>query len=716
MPSTSKSAEADRRTSPTDTPPGSTPPGSTTADAAGSSPESREWLVTVLLAVGIAFGFWWLLAVGGGLIGGDVYAYYLPQKAYLADALRNGEIPLWNNRGGYGYPLLAESQTALLYPTTIPLFWWFDLNTAYNAQQLLHYAFAFVAVVGYARRIGLSPNAARFAAIVFVYGWFPPRICLEWAIVTGAWLPVVLWMAEAHLQTRQWRFASAAAVGLCLQILAGHFHLAFITQLTLLAYVPIRLFVFPSGLPAESMRRRGRLVASLMTAFVLSLGLSAVQLLPTWELTQLSQRGGSSPNTNPAYGHIPVWYWSQMIAPWMWYPVEAQIEFEGDLNSLLPPGSPGTNMVEAHLFCGLTPMFCAVLGILYGGNLGSRRWLWLLLGMAALAYTPGWLLPVLGKLPGFGFFQGAGRFGIVTTLAVGLLAGAGVDSLCRRVGRVVPWILVPLCCGVTLWELATVSGQVTYSIVRADPATDQLQRSPLLDEFRKLDAPPRVFSSARNIPQMIGAASFPPYLGLAPRVYFDDTAFPTGGDGRDPRVWEMPGLSHVLANDPIRSPKLRLVWQGLDPFVNLTQGRVHDPLFLYEVAAFRGRCVVVPADGGGPLAGATARIQSLGGNRVVIQTKSNADGELVLYDLAYPGWKVTVDGVSQPGFESARYFRGVKLPAGEHTVVWTYQPRSVWIGAIVTLASALLLAAAGHIRYWHPGWTTWWDDSDLPRR
>ena len=42
------------------------------------------------------------------------------------------------------------------------------------------------------------------------------------------------------------------SIVLCVQLMAGHFNLAFLTVLTLAAYVPLRLFFANRDLPAES--------------------------------------------------------------------------------------------------------------------------------------------------------------------------------------------------------------------------------------------------------------------------------------------------------------------------------------------------------------------------------------------------------------------------------------------------------------------------------
>ncbi|NOX54459.1 MAG: hypothetical protein GXP27_08455, partial [Planctomycetes bacterium] len=143
------------------------------------------WLGILAAGVALTVVFWRPLWTGGGLVGGDVYSYYLPQKTFYAERLQAGEFPLWNNRTGFGYPLVGESQTGAFYPPTWILYRLLPVTWAYNANHLLHYVLALFFVAAYTRIIGLGWAAALFASVVYVYGWFPPRSCVEWAIIGG---------------------------------------------------------------------------------------------------------------------------------------------------------------------------------------------------------------------------------------------------------------------------------------------------------------------------------------------------------------------------------------------------------------------------------------------------------------------------------------------------------------------------------------------------
>ncbi|HEV3409269.1 MAG TPA: YfhO family protein [Chthoniobacterales bacterium] len=83
----------------------------------------------------------------------------------------------------------------------------------------------------------------------------------------------------------------------------------------------------------------------------------------------------------------------------------------------------------------------------------------------------------------------------------------------------------------------------------------------------------------------------------------------------------------------------------------------------------------------------SARVTRYEPNVVEIEARTNAPAILVLADNFYPDWRVRVDG-KPAGLLRVNYnLRGVQLAPGEHNVRFSYRPRSVRIGALVSLIS-----------------------------
>lgn len=707
----------------------------------------QQTIAILLLAVALTVPFWWPLWCGYGFIGGDLYPYFLPQKTYLADRLHAGEFPLWNNLTGFGYPVLAESQTGAAYPPYLLAYYLLDVTTAYNVNHVLHYVLCFTGCWLFARSVGLKSGGSILLAVVFTYGWFPPRACLEWAIVTGGWLPVALWCVERYVQTGWWRYAIGLSVALGLQLLAGHFHLAFITQLLVVAYGlwRVRAGGGDSTSPARTVSFRS--LVPLALSIVAGFLIAAVALVPAWELKTRSSRATVGSEHDPSYGHLPPLYASQLVAPWLWYsPLE--IGEDDTLRTVAEFGAPwhwfgpqrsldeslmqsragsltnvATNKVEAHLYCGLIPLLLASWWLCLGAvkttsgdapsnTLRSERWFWVIVGALALIYATGWLLPVARHIPGFNFFRGPGRYGIITTMAIAVLAGRGFDRLLRDRSAVAYVAIASVVFWSTFGDLWLVSRMVTYAVMVPRPPVSLRDQSPI----RKLllDEPelPRLYGPGQNVGNLLGVSCLPVYLGIAPQEYSDrlfaGDGMPKSDDPHRPVVaddkfnqWlRESGVTHVLSFSLLddRTWQTELVWQGIDPLLNAAWGR-SEPIYLYKLKDALGRAWLSSDGAAGPVPALAQREA----NQFVVQVDSPGPAILMVRELNYPGWTVSVDD-TPAAVPIKGVFRQVSIDKGSHRVVWTYRPYSVLMGLTLSVLTLIVLATLAHIRFWHPSW------------
>ncbi len=793
---------------------------------------TRTHAIACLIAVALTLLFWGPLWWGYGFVGGDLYPYFYPQKAFFSDRLHAGEFPLWNNLTGFGYPVLGESQTGAAYPPHVVAYYLLDVNTAYNVEHLIHYVLCFVATGLFARRVGLGASGSVLMALVFTYGWFPPRACLEWAIVTGAWLPVALGCVESFVQTRWWRYAIGLSIALGLQLLAGHFHLAFITQLLVVAYGGWRVWshresnqrhrLVPSP-PSSGERARvrgpngertliaqvassastqpstlvhqpdlrspphpnplppkaggegtgdGRVAMAIVLLLTIVAGflLASVQLLPAWELKTRSSRATVGGEHDPSYGHLPPVYVSQLFVPFWWYSPIA-IGDESVIRDVAEFGAPwhwfgphhdleaavqqtkigaihaATNKVEAHLYCGLVPLGLAVWWLIVGrrrsnGSLcepggihppldGESRF-WLIAGLIALVYATGWLLPVARFIPGFNFFRGPGRYGIVTTWAIALLAGRGLESLLARrdpsvqLGNAGRWMVIGLVFWSTCGDLWLVSRMVTNVVMVSAPAISFREESHVRKLMLAEPLAPRLYCPGQNVGTLLGVSCLPVYLGIAPTEYSDPKFAGAGmpkptSDGRPiladaefSRWLRESGVTHILSFDPLDESSWRAtqIWSGVDAMLNRAWGR-REPIYLYrfepdESGQLPSRVSFVAQSQFvvGKVAPGWVRSQREA-NQIVVNTESLKGATLVLKDLGYPGWSALSDG--QPLDSTLLGQRFFNVPAGVHQVTWTYRPRSVLVGAAISLLTLLVLAAIGYVRFSHRDWLDlWW--------
>jgi len=88
-------------------------------------------------------------------------------------------------------------------------------------------------------------------------------------------------------------------------------------------------------------------------------------------------------------------------------------------------------------------------------------------------------------------------------------------------------------------------------------------------------------------------------------------------------------------------------------------------------------------------------------NRAEVRASVAAPAVLMLSDAYSDDWRVTVDGQPARLYRANYAFRGVWLPPGEHTVVFSYRPRAFLIGGAISLLMLLMLGAYGLWRWRH---------------
>ena len=78
-------------------------------------------------------------------------------------------------------------------------------------------------------------------------------------------------------------------------------------------------------------------------------------------------------------------------------------------------------------------------------------------------------------------------------------------------------------------------------------------------------------------------------------------------------------------------------------------------------------------------------------SRAVVRVESDVDGTVVLAQQDAPGWRVTVDGKEHEKMLFDGLFRAVSVSKGKHEIVWTYRPRTFFLGVVMTLVTLLAL-------------------------
>lgn len=288
-------------------------------------------MALIILVAAIAILFYPLLS-GEVLFWGTASLQFYPWRKAAFDMLRAGQLPLWNPLVGSGAPLLANYQTAALYPPNW-LYLLIPTEYALGWVGLLHLIWAGLGMMAYLGRRGVGWLGQGVGAISFALnGYIVGRFSFLSMTSAIPWLPWLFWGIDGVLdstagQARRRSVALLAGVA-GMQLLAGHAQTTFYSLILAGCYGLWRLIGLSSprllkphppvpSPPVERGRRAqqdegenggtstqisllaaGRLhmVAltggQLLGAILLGVGLAMMQLAPTFELMQVSHRAG----------------------------------------------------------------------------------------------------------------------------------------------------------------------------------------------------------------------------------------------------------------------------------------------------------------------------------------------------------------------------------------------------------------------------------------
>lgn len=383
----------------------------------------RRFWAAPALAIAIAAFFNEMVFSNLILARGDTFVYFYPYWQATAEALKQGQILLWNSELFMGAPFLANSQVGTFYPLNWPL--WLLLPTPYavSASVILHLLVASSGAYLAGRKcLTLSRSAAVVAALLFALGGYLTAQIEHVNQLQGlAWLPWFFAVTCAWLSAPRSRrtFVIMTLVWgllLALQLLAGHFQSVFIAvvgvSIWLITSLALQTRRPSKNLPPGSAKLRevGVRVLPIVLGSALALLIASIQLAPSLELAALSSRQGGLP--------------ANEVLSFSLHPLVLT-------RSLLPTYGQSLLFSEYVAFLPLTALLLALVG---GWHWRSRPGV---IPVAVVAgagillafgvFNPGYHL--LARLPIFNLFRAPARWLALYALGMAFLAGVGWDVI-----------------------------------------------------------------------------------------------------------------------------------------------------------------------------------------------------------------------------------------------------------------------------------------------
>lgn len=474
------------------------------------------------------------------LVGVDSFLYFYPYRDYVAQAVLEGRFPLWNPHLFLGAPLFANMQTAVLYPLHWPLLW-LPAPQQVTASIVLHLMLAGCGMLAYVRSaLRLSRTAAVLAAVVFALGGVLGAQAEHLnQLNCVAWLPWALLLLHRTMDgtalrpAARARYIVALALVIALMILAGHAQSVFICVLGLGMYA--LLWPAPSVQePAGAGRARDfrgwlaylrRHPVSGLVGLILASGLAAlltaVQLLPALELSQLSIRSGGLTFREATSFSLNPWLLHYTLLP----------PYGADLSQRF-----GEAYGEYVAYVGIVGLGLALLGTWQGWRRGGRarpavadptpavpnnngfdagpaglkpaaRFFSLMaaigMGLALGRINPVYYL-LYTVVPGFASFRAPARWMLLYAFGMAVLAALGLEWLRWRTERpratgahgsrgVGGWIVPAALIGLLCLELFVAAGALRYrqptaaeAFTAMRPSIAHLKTDPGLHRFLSL--------------------------------------------------------------------------------------------------------------------------------------------------------------------------------------------------------------------------------------
>jgi len=218
----------------------------------------------------------------------DIVNYFYPMLDLVRNTVRHCRIPLWNPHEGCGRPFAATVEVGVFYPGKILLVL-LPTHVFLRVDAIIHLTAGGVFMVLFLRRFGCSlfgqlVGAALFTFAISSTGMYNPSI-----METIVWLPAAAFAVDRLSSRGKLLDAVLLALVLSLHCLAGSVQFFVYTTYFVMAYGVFRTLELHAStqLPRRVMLR---CLLMLVAAIGFTGGITAVQVLPSYEMVEHSVR------------------------------------------------------------------------------------------------------------------------------------------------------------------------------------------------------------------------------------------------------------------------------------------------------------------------------------------------------------------------------------------------------------------------------------------
>lgn len=658
----------------------------------------------------------------------DLKNFHYPILDYAYQSLSEGRLPQWDPSLYSGLPFAANIQAALFYPPSWALFAASAPRPRLRYQQVedfvfLHVGLAFVLCFAWLRWRRLHPLAAFTGAAIFAFSGHMMTQLQHQGIVTGnAWLPLAFWGVDHAARDHRWQPLWKTAVASALAFLAG-----FTTFWSVFA---VATLAFAAAQP-----RRWRILAQTTAALFVSLCLAAVQFLPAWEASAFIPK-------LPRYiGHRdPLFYLSFLLPNYFDFALQTPRNTNPGFDYFYLGCAALVGLVAAARHLRAAAPGLAVLAV---------SWFFLC-DPLLLVETIVNRLPAVTQIVRGWYFSGG------ITAGVAIVSAIGLDAWLRRQSPTLPnWVALAASAAALAWSARllwlwnpahsrlaagpwsaadaaasmALAASCFWLFPRSSPRTraalsaavillvcaeykafgtsKRFNAEPVLQflEFPNSPIPslhPAVIARMRAahfyrtaiydtalFPAQLRHAGlttpqgFDPFIPLpysvliGPHRFYSEREFHLQPADRD--LLSLLGVAFFLTRDGLDAPFLTPDFERLQPaagYLHVYRWKHAQPPWGWETGQGAARSVEWTPE------------------RRRFQIRSSAGGVFRLSEQFFPGWTATLNGHPAPLHRCRQALQCLDIPPGQHTLTFQFQSRWLAAGALLSLASASILALA----------------------
>lgn len=667
---------------------------------------------------------------------------YLSNYLYMSEVKDLSSI-LWDNTLGGGTPALARWKTRFFSIFSIP-FYIFPTVTALYSSVWLKMVIAGIGTYLLAIFYGLLPSTGLFIAILFqITGplFYTPIHPITDVIACFPFYLLILNLVF-YRSFRYWVLLSPI---IALMALGGDIEtIVVIFTFTLVYILFLYWLVRPEGATLISS------ISFVILAWIVALGLIAFQILPYFEWTRysapISELASSTKlsfkaliglfipaGISPDHSHLlslillcspgiccvllfPLWISARSLIKW---------EIRGKIEAFLAAG--------VILFVALCLINCANLHLPYLSNFSLIHVGWLLilsigfiiglsvefwnlfspdecricvkrlLFIAILFWTVLFLLTAIGKGTNFLGIESFWREFWIALIFLILTIVYFLVSLFSPSSRNAGYII-------TILLLLSVA--LLYLPYRDTVPSELLKPNP--EAIAKLKGHGTRFTGPENLqnsffpPSGLTSMVIPPEKCTERYYMFMKRAL------EDPQLWLRTGTSNFLFISTPDSENISDSFFKIRPKMKLVD-IFSSGMAIFKVEEETSRAYVIyngknidkvepdllnstlpnlvenaPIPETKPIPELPAMVEDISSTHVRVKVQKTKPGILVLADTYYPGWAVSVDGVTKEIVPVNIAFRGVELSEGDHQIDFEYQYTGLWWGLVISVITLLL--------------------------